>query len=180
MDMVVGSAEKAALEYAARGWPVFPCNPVNKQPLTKKGFYDATTDTETIHKMWAKNPVAMIGVPTGDPIAAFVLDINPPKGLGLFGARMLIEQVCGDGCTDTMVTETPNGLHLWYKLPRDAVVRNRGSMLGGAIDCVRGTGGYVIVAPSVNADGGVYKWLTGLEKLKTANKSMLQLVRPQV
>jgi hypothetical protein len=35
---------RAAVEYAERGCPVFPCNPKDKKPLTKHGFKDATTD----------------------------------------------------------------------------------------------------------------------------------------
>jgi hypothetical protein len=35
---------KSALEYAAKGWPVFPCEPQGRKPLTPNGFKDATTD----------------------------------------------------------------------------------------------------------------------------------------
>ena len=32
---------EAALSYARRGWPVFPCQARDKDPLTKHGFKDA-------------------------------------------------------------------------------------------------------------------------------------------
>jgi hypothetical protein len=37
-----------ALAIAASGLPVFPCRPSNKKPLTKNGFYDATTNRRQI------------------------------------------------------------------------------------------------------------------------------------
>ncbi len=40
-----------ALDYARRGWPVFPCKPTNKAPFFAGGFHVATTDEETIRKM---------------------------------------------------------------------------------------------------------------------------------
>src|SRR4051794_1152142 len=83
----VGSA---ALDYASRGWPVFPCNPETKQPLVKAdvdpktgkaipatgGLKKATCDAQVIEGWWRRFPKAMIGLPTGTAIGAFVVDID--------------------------------------------------------------------------------------------------------
>ena len=37
-----------ALAYASRGWPVFPCQPGTKEPATRHGFHDASTDPDQI------------------------------------------------------------------------------------------------------------------------------------
>ena len=37
----------AALRYADFGYPVFPCAPGGKVPITPRGFKDATTDEQT-------------------------------------------------------------------------------------------------------------------------------------
>jgi Bifunctional DNA primase/polymerase, N-terminal len=39
-----------ALDYARRGWPMFPCRPANKAPFFEGGFHVATTCEETIRK----------------------------------------------------------------------------------------------------------------------------------
>lgn len=82
---------QAALCYAARGWPVFPCNPSNKQPLlaadkdpeTKKpirgtgGLKKATTDPEQITAWWRKWPHALIGLATGHETLPVGADGSP-------------------------------------------------------------------------------------------------------
>jgi putative DNA primase/helicase len=70
----------AALTYAARGWPVFPCNPKNKQPLLGAdkdadnkpirgtgGLKKASTDPEQISAWWKRFPNALIGLCPGHP-----------------------------------------------------------------------------------------------------------------
>ena len=42
-----------ALDYARRGWPVFPCKPTDKSPYIKGGLNAATTDEETIRDLVA-------------------------------------------------------------------------------------------------------------------------------
>ena len=45
----------AALGYAARGLPVFPCVPRGKEPAIARGFYAATTNPETIRRFWRQS-----------------------------------------------------------------------------------------------------------------------------
>lgn len=80
---------EAALSYARRGWPVFPCSPRNKRPLLRKdvdaegkairgtgGVTKATCDEEQIRAWWRKWPNAMIGVSVGRA-RMLVIDFDP-------------------------------------------------------------------------------------------------------
>jgi putative DNA primase/helicase len=64
----------AALRYAAKGWPVFPCR--GKIPLTPHGFHDASMDAATIEAWWRKHPDALISVATGRESRVVVLDVD--------------------------------------------------------------------------------------------------------
>jgi Bifunctional DNA primase/polymerase, N-terminal len=66
----------AALNYAKRGLPVFPCRRADKSPLAPHGFKDATTDHQQIRQWWSKWPSAMIGMPTGMASGIVVIDIK--------------------------------------------------------------------------------------------------------
>jgi len=64
-----------ALSYAARGWHVFPCVPRTKEPLTKHGWQDATTDTQQITAWWTAHPDANLGIACGAS-GLVVLDVD--------------------------------------------------------------------------------------------------------
>ena len=53
----------AALRYAADGLLIFPCNPLDKSPLTANGFKDASCDPQQILSWWERHPNATIGMP---------------------------------------------------------------------------------------------------------------------
>lgn len=60
-------------------YPVFPCNPANKRPLTEHGFKDATRDEAHILQWWGAHPDALIGVPTGAASGLVVVDDDTVK-----------------------------------------------------------------------------------------------------
>ena len=65
-----------ALQYAARGWPVFQLSKSKKPFKGSHGFLDATTDLATIEEWWARRPGANIGLATGHGL--IVLDVDGP------------------------------------------------------------------------------------------------------
>lgn len=137
----------SALWYAKRGWPVFPLAPNTKQPATKNGFKNATTDLDQVRKWWTKNAWYNIGLPTG--IKFDVIDIDGPEGIE--SLRTLEEGVIPEIHGKV---STPRGFHL-YVLPTGH--GNRAGVATG-ID-YRGEGGYVVGAPS-RLDFKNYSWVT--------------------
>ena len=101
----------AALRYAARGWPVFPCR--GKIPLTPHGFHDASTDAATIEAWWRENPDALISVATGRASRVVVLDIDV-KHAGPNGWDAL-EEIGALPLPDTPMASTPSGgTHVFF------------------------------------------------------------------
>lgn len=100
---------QVALDYAACGWPVFPCAPSTKQPLTAKGFRDASVEEAKIRAWWSQNPDAMIGVPTGAASGIWVLDIDnhPESGKDGHASLAALEAEHG-GLPDTVRVRTPS------------------------------------------------------------------------
>lgn len=171
----------AALQYAERGIPVFPCAAAGRQakrPLTPKeskkgakdgGLYLATTDARQIDAWWRRWPDAMIGMPCGERSGIAVVDLDPHEA----DADAMLRGVadfCGGSLPPCPVTRTQSGgYHLWFR-HRDGL-GNRANLFKKAQETtdvapairshvdVRADGGYVIVPPSVMANGNVYSFV---------------------
>ena len=162
-----------ALDYAAQGWPVFPCNPATKQPYTPNGFKDASVDPARIRTWWTEHPAAMIGVPTGTKSNVWVLDIDNKPGKDGIGALASLQATHGT-LPETVTCRTPSGGSHFYFKCGGVEIRNRGDVEPG-ID-VRGEGGYVIAPGSVRADGCIYEWTDQPDDLADAPPWLLERV----
>jgi Bifunctional DNA primase/polymerase, N-terminal len=153
---------EAALEYARSGIPVFPCNPLDKKPLTSNGFKDATKDEAQINAWWQKWPNAMIGAPTGPASGMWVVDLDLDPAKKLDGKATLEQLITQRGpIPETLKTITPRGgEHLIFSWDPNVEIRNSAGKIGPGID-VRGNGGYVCLPPSKSANGGEYRWAPG-------------------
>jgi hypothetical protein len=142
----------AALGYAAAGWPVFPCQPGGKQPASRHGFLDATTDRDQIRWWWERQPAANIGIATGSP-GPDVLDIDVrPGGAGWAAYRRLRRAGLLAGVI--AVVRTPS-------LGQHSYLPGSGQRCSGLPACrvdFKAAGGYVIAPPSV-AHGRAYQLL---------------------
>ena len=140
-----------ALEYAARGLPVFPCMPRGKTPAVARGFHAATTNPATIRRYWT-DPDRNIATATGARSGFWVVDID-----GLEGAETLraLELKHGD-LPNTRTVATARGWHAWFAYPGS--IPTTVGRIGPGID-TRGDDGYVVVPPSVHQSGHQYAFL---------------------
>jgi hypothetical protein len=151
---------EAALEYAGRGLPVFPCN--GKRPYTEHGFHDASTDTATVLEWWQRFRSANIGIPTGAASGIDVLDVDVQHGGG--NTLAALEREHGKLPATVEVLTPGGGRHYWYRHgSRD--LRSTAAVLGAGLD-TRGEGGYVVVPPSVGENGRAYRFTRGREKIE--------------
>jgi hypothetical protein len=175
VSSVLPSLLDAALEYAARGWPVFPlhgirggtctcgkptCGSRGKHPRTEHGKDDATTDVTRIRAWWQRWPDANVGGLTGEASGVIALDVDPPEGedslAGLLNGRSL---------PPTPISITGRGRHFLLAHAGRSIA-NRAGLLPG-LD-VRGDGGYIVLPPSIHESGTAYVWQDGSEHLAPA------------
>lgn len=143
---------EAAMKYAVRGWPVFPCIPGKKEPATSNGLSAATLDTTQVVKWWTKHPNCNVGVATGVEAGFVVLDIDGDDG---FESLLSLTREFGDLPTTASVCTPSGGQHYYFKTPQGGL-RNSAGKVGRCID-VRGDGGYVLVPPSQLRGGKAYE-----------------------
>jgi hypothetical protein len=143
----------AAIEYAVRGWCIFPCGP-DKRPLTQNGLHDASSDPSFIIQWWRRWPSALIGIPTGHLNAFVVLDIDVKHGVNGFDTLARLGYA---SLPVTRQVRTQNGgLHLHFAMPALEIRNTNGAHgrgIGPGLDW-RGEGGYVILPSPV----GSYAW----------------------
>lgn len=160
----------AALSYAARGWKVFPvwnigrdgrcacggqrdCKP-GKHPATRNGLNDACADRTQLLEWWSRWPEANVGIATGAASGFFVLDVDGDAGqISLSG----LEEQHGK-LPDTVEAITGSGgRHVLFRCPHDLKIHNSAGSIAQGLD-IRGTGGFIVAAPSNHYSGGSYVW----------------------
>lgn len=188
---VVPTMRTAALEYATRGWPVFPlhvpitfgpkkgegrakcschdqngpCTSQGKHPrLGAGGLHLATTDLAQVEAWWDQWPRANIGIRTGDVFDVVDLDSKV--------AVDTLESLGFDLDTGGPIVSTGNGRHI-YITPTGS--GNRVAIIPG-LD-LRGAGGYVVAPPSIHYGGGRYQWLTDANQPIPDREDLVDFIR---
>lgn len=143
-----------ALSYAAVDVPVFPVS-LEKRPLTRNGFKDATKDQSQISNWWRKWVTAGIGAPTGEASGLLVVDSDPRHG-GDASLAELCEEFGMEWLENTLTVRSGGGgHHFYFQYPSGLNIRNSAGKLGEGLD-VRGEGGYIILPPSPHPSGKTY------------------------
>jgi hypothetical protein len=142
----------AALQYASDHLPVFPLIARGKEPAIKGGFHAATTNPETIKRLW-RIADRNIGIPCGAISGFWILDIDP----GGEDHLHCLESQHGPLLGTRAVRTWRGGRHLWFKYL--GPIQCSAGRVAPHID-VRGDGGYAVAPPSIHENGQVYTWLS--------------------
>ena len=129
----------AALAYAAYGFSVFPCLPRAKEPAVKRGFYAATTNPETIRRLFRSGD-CNVAIRTGMASHVWAIDSD-----GEVGEASLCALEAKHGTLPaTWQSLTARGRHIWFCC--DDPVPSSAARIAPGIDA-RGDGGYILVPP---------------------------------
>jgi Bifunctional DNA primase/polymerase, N-terminal len=134
---------RQALAYAARGWPVFPCQPGQKTPATPHGYRNASTDPGQINAWFDRRPDCNLAIATGFP-GPDVLDVDQhgPAGDGFTALIKLRDAKLLDGAAAYVRTPS-GGMHAYFT----GTHQHCGHLPDCHLDFLA-TGGYVLAPPS--------------------------------
>jgi hypothetical protein len=144
------SLRNAALEYADRGWHVFPLMPRTKRPLPRtNGYLEATDDLAQTFLTWKRYPEANIGLACHQSDLV-VLDVDPRHG----GDDTLAEREKQWGALPATIEAETGGGGWHYFFPHcGGTLRGK---LGAGLDVK--DHGYVVAPPSLHPSGRPYVW----------------------
>jgi putative DNA primase/helicase len=159
------SCGKAALNYANKGWHVFPVPPGTKKSYVsgKNGNgkrWGATTDPSLIGSYWTNWPSANLGIACGPESGLFVVECDTLEGHDVDGIASMQKLFATHGpLPDTIEALSPTGSwHIYFKWPETGSPRNSASKVAPGVD-VRGEGGMVIGVPSSKPGRAeLYRW----------------------
>lgn len=184
-----------AVSYISRGWPVFPCRPADemgidpftgeeelkraKTPYPTNGLKSATLNRRNVDRRWQDHPDAMVGIPTGRQIDAWVLDVDVDPEKGIDGYNSLGDLVDENGpLPETLRSKTPRGGTHFYFRYREGITTSPGLLRNTGID-VRGDGGFCIGPGSVRRDGVRYEWENPDTEIAEAPQWLIDLILPK-
>jgi hypothetical protein len=140
-------------------------------PAIARGFHAATTNPETIKRLW-RVADHNIGIPTGSISGFWVLDIDGENGEA---SILALEAKYGPLPSTREVITGGGGRHLWFKYT--GPIQSTTARIGPGID-TRGDGGYVVAPPSVHNCGRGYVWsVDSADELAIAPEWLLSLAR---
>jgi hypothetical protein len=175
--MLTSEMCEAALAYASRGLCVLPLR--GKKPMFENWPETATTDPKIVRQWWTQFPSSNIGIATGIRSRCFVVDLDPRHGGDQEWDSLRMQH---PGVLDTLTDITGGGgKHIWFRYPNFTVGNYAGILPG--ID-IRGTGGQVVVPPSIHPETHIrYEW-DGLREwyeqpIAEAPEWLLDLLRPK-
>jgi hypothetical protein len=173
--------------YIARGWRPVPlhhvltsgacscrkgadCRSQGKHPIYEN-WQKLLLSEHTLRKVLDARPQMNLGIATGRPSGFWALDVDDAQA-----ARALAQEYGSIPSPPFQFTGS-GGWHHLFELPPDFEPTNSAGRLPPGID-VRGTGGQIVVPPSVSAKGA-YRLVGQLETAVQPNPPwLLELVRP--
>lgn len=150
-----------ALDYARRGWAIFPLLPDSKKPAVDKWQFRATTDETQIRKWWEKEPDYNIGVRCDGRAIA---DIDVRKATDEIITEFA-EKYLANGHKSLTVTTWSGGKHIIYSLPPGLTLSSQNDAFAHGIDLKTGSGAYVVGVGST-IQGKAYKWANDREVIE--------------
>lgn len=139
----------AARIYARRGLHVFPLASRGKEPVTRHGFLDATTDEEQIARWTRRYPRANIGIALA--LSGLIAIDEDRRNGGDVTFDILQEQL--GPLPETWTVIAGDGSHRYFRAP--AEIAFAGSA-GDGVDVKHD--GYVVAPPSIHPSGRIYTW----------------------
>lgn len=147
-------------ELLDRGWYLLPVAPNSKEPFTKfahRGFYSASNDLSKIKSWLDREPKLNWGVACEmSGLIVFDFDFDRMD----HEADEWHHKFDSLYYEDSYVVETGNGIHYYFKAPKDLQVAGK---LANGIDIKYR--GYVVTEGSTHANGKVYQALKSNEPL---------------